>query len=69
MDRKTNKGYHKLLVWQRARELVKLVYKITENFPRVEELDFLSTADYDMLERKRSEVGYLLYRLIRSLRK
>ncbi len=34
---KENKGYHKLLVWQRAREFIKLVYISTENFPRSEE--------------------------------
>jgi four helix bundle protein len=34
---KTNKGYHKLLVWQKARELVLLIYKYTEDFPKAEE--------------------------------
>lgn len=34
---KDNKGYHKLIVWQRAKELVILVYKHTENFPKSEE--------------------------------
>lgn len=34
---KTNKGYHRLILWQKAREFVKLVYKLTENFPRSEE--------------------------------
>ena len=37
MDRKDNKGYHKLIVWQRARELVVLIYKYTESFPKAEE--------------------------------
>lgn len=37
MRDKVNKGYHKLLIWQKARELVLLVYKYTENFPRSEE--------------------------------
>lgn len=37
MRDKTNKGYHKLLIWQRARELVLLIYKHTENFPKAEE--------------------------------
>ena len=115
------KGYHKLIVWQRARELVKLVYIHTENFPKAEEfglknqlrraavsivlnivegyrrnttkdyLHFLNTADgslseveaaleicldldfilqekYSLLEAKRSEVGYLLSQLIKSLK-
>jgi four helix bundle protein len=117
---KRDKGYHKLLVWQRARELVKLIYLYTEKFPRSEEfglksqlrraavsvvlnvvegyrrksvkdyLHFLNTADgslseleaaieicldlelftqeeFDVIEKKRSEVGYLLFRLIKSL--
>lgn len=34
---KTNKGYHKLLVWQKARELVVLIYQHTDNFPKAEE--------------------------------
>lgn len=37
MRDKTNKGYHKLLIWHRARELVLLIYKHTENFPKSEE--------------------------------
>ncbi len=120
--KKENKGYHKLIVWQRARELVLLVYKFTEEFPKSEEfglksqlrraavsvvltivegyrrhttkdyLHFLNTADgslaeleagfelsldlsfltheqYDVIEGKRSEVGYLLSQLIKSLKK
>lgn len=119
---KENKGYHKLIVWQRARELVGLVYKLTENFPRSEEfglksqlrravisvvlnlvegyrrntikeylhflntsdsslseveasleisldLGFLSEDEFKLLEMKRSEVGYLLFQLIKSLKK
>lgn len=118
---KNNKGYHKLLVWQRTRELVLLVYKYTEHFPKAEEfglkgqirraavsvllnivegyrrqttkdyLHFLNTGDgslseleaaleisldllfltkneYEELEIKRSEVGFLLWRLIKSLK-
>lgn len=37
MRDKTDKGYHKLLIWQKARELVILIYKATENFPKAEE--------------------------------
>src|SRR5690349_16281537 len=33
---RTGKGFRKLLVWQRAHELVLLVYKFTENFPKHE---------------------------------
>ncbi|MCG2686413.1 four helix bundle protein [Candidatus Parcubacteria bacterium] len=33
---KSEKGYHRLLVWQRARELVSLIYKVTIGFPREE---------------------------------
>ena len=119
---KAGKGYHKLLVWQRARELVKLLYLYTEIFPQAEEfglkgqmrraavsvvlnivegyrrksikdylhfltiadgslseleaalelcldLTFLKQHDYDLLEQKRSEVGYLLFKLIQGLNK
>ncbi|PIP74559.1 MAG: four helix bundle protein [Candidatus Levybacteria bacterium CG_4_9_14_3_um_filter_35_16] len=122
MEQKDQKGYHKLLVWQRARELVLLVYQKTENFPKAEEfglkgqlrrasvsvvlntvegyrkssikeylhflniadgslseleaaleitldLSFLTKEDYELLEAKRREVGYLLFRLIKSLKK
>jgi four helix bundle protein len=33
---KAPKGYHKLLVWQRARELVREIYKLTAKFPKSE---------------------------------
>jgi len=39
---KDNKGYHRLLIWQKARELVLLVYRITEEFPSSEEFGFKS---------------------------
>lgn len=35
-------GYQKLVVWQEARKLVILVYKLTENFPRSEEFGLKS---------------------------
>lgn len=35
-------GYQKLIVWQEARRLVILVYKLTENFPRSEEFGLTS---------------------------
>lgn len=34
---KDGKGYHKLIVWQVAREFVLLVYQLTEMFPKSEE--------------------------------
>lgn len=34
---KAEKGYHRLLIWQKARELVLLVYKYTDSFPKSEE--------------------------------
>jgi four helix bundle protein len=33
MRDKTEKGYHKLLLWQRFKEFVKLVYLLTEKLP------------------------------------
>src|SRR3989344_9424137 len=34
---RSEKGYHKLIVWKKARELVSEIYKITEQFPKSEE--------------------------------
>ena len=118
---KRNKGYHKLIVWQKTRELVKLIYLYTESFSKSEEfglkgqlrraavsvvlnlvegyrrrttkeylyflnnadsslseveaalelsldLNFLDEKSYEVLESKRSEVGYLLSQLIKSLK-
>jgi four helix bundle protein len=42
MIEKADKGYHKLLIWQRSRELVKLVYLHTDNFPKSEEFGLKS---------------------------
>lgn len=39
---KEDKGYHKLLIWQRARELLKLIYLHSENFPKSEEFGLKS---------------------------
>lgn len=36
------KSYQKLIVWQRAKELVVLVYKITDKFPKNEEFGLKS---------------------------
>ena len=36
------KGYHKLLIWQRARELVKLVYFVSGKFPESEKHNLTS---------------------------
>ena len=33
---KEQKGFRKLLVWQRAHQLVMMIYKISESFPRSE---------------------------------
>jgi four helix bundle protein len=33
---KTNKSYHKLIVWQKLRELLVLTYKLTEKLPKSE---------------------------------
>jgi four helix bundle protein len=34
---KNEKGYHKLLLWKRLKELVKLVYKLSEDLPKDEQ--------------------------------
>jgi len=114
MDKK-EKGYHKLLVWQKMREILILTYKLTDKLPKGEEfglkpqmrravvsvisnfvegylkrsekekLHFMDIAETSLLElevqseiclilkywsgkeyaefdKKRSEVGYFLYR-------
>ncbi len=37
MKEKSTKGYHKLLIWQKSRLFVSLVYKYTDRFPKSEE--------------------------------
>ena len=117
-----DKGFRKLLVWQRAHEMVLSVYKMTEKFPKSEmfaltsqlrravvsipaniaegqgagtkaqfaryldiakgslseveyylvlskDLGYINSEAYNTLETLRSETGYLLYRLIGSMRK
>lgn len=34
---KNDKGYHKLIVWQKAKVFVSLVYELTDKFPKSEE--------------------------------
>ena len=36
------KGYHRLLIWQKAKLLVKVVYEITGKFPKAEEYALVS---------------------------
>ncbi len=36
MREKKEKGYHKLLLWQRITELIKLVYSLTDKLPNSE---------------------------------
>ena len=37
MRDKSEKGYHKLLLWQRFKEFIKLVYFLTDKLPKSEE--------------------------------
>lgn len=39
---KSEKSYHKLLVWQRLRDLLILTYKLTEKLPKSEEFGLIS---------------------------
>ncbi len=41
-DVKTEKGFHKLIVWQRAHQWVLLIYKLTEKFPKHEMFGLVS---------------------------
>lgn len=36
MEQKIPKNYKELIVWQRAMELIKAVYELTEDFPKTE---------------------------------
>ncbi len=116
------KGYHKLVVWKRARELVSLIYQLTADFPKSEifglkgqmrragvsivlnivegqrrssvkefihfleismgscseveaacelclDLNFLREENQKLLLSKIHEVNYLLYSLVKSLKK
>jgi len=36
MEERGDKGFRKLIVWQRAHQLTMLVYKLTEKFPKNE---------------------------------
>ena len=42
MKDKTNKGYHKLLIWKKAYELALLIYQITKDFPDSEKFGLVS---------------------------
>ena len=39
---KSAKGYHKLIVWQKLRELLVIAYKLTEKLPKSEEFGLKS---------------------------
>lgn len=41
MDKKT-KGYHKLILWQKLRELLVITYKLTEKLPKSEDFGLKS---------------------------
>jgi len=115
MEDKIEKGYHKLLLWQRLKEFIKLVYLLTDKLPKSEEfglksqmrravvsvlsnfvegylkksskhklsfmeiaktslleleaqgeicsiLNYWSEEDYSLFEKKRGEIGFLLFR-------
>ena len=36
MEERSDKGFRKLIVWQRAHQLALLIYKLTEKFPKSE---------------------------------
>lgn len=37
MRDKREKGYHKLLLWQRLKEFIRLTYRLTDKLPKTEE--------------------------------
>jgi four helix bundle protein len=69
------KGFQKLIVWQKAHELVLLIYRIVDSFPKREIFGLTSqicraavSVPASIAEGSaRREVGYLLHRLIGSL--
>ena len=118
---KSNKGYHKLILWQKLKELLGLTYRFTKKLPKSEEfalipqmrramvsvisnfvegylkssikdknrfmeiaetslmeleaqsevclmLEYWTSYDYEIFDKKRSEVGYFLYRYKLSLK-
>ena len=38
----SEKGYHKLIVWQKAHKLVLIIYKVTKTFPAEERFGLIS---------------------------
>jgi four helix bundle protein len=119
---RSDKGFRKLIVWQKAHQLVLLIYKLAEKFPKSEtyalasqlqratvsvpaniaegygygrsgqtgrfldiargslseveyylilcqDLCYISAEEYQQAEALRTEVGYLLYRLLQTIRK
>jgi four helix bundle protein len=121
MTDKTQKSYHKLILWQKMKELLLLTYKLTEKLPPSEQfgiisqmrraivfvisnfvegymktslkhkdsfmeisetslmelegqsevclmLEFWTNEDYELYDKKRSEVAYFLYRYRLSLK-
>jgi four helix bundle protein len=119
---RTGKGFRKLLVWQKAHQLVLLIYKLTESFPKHEmfglksqlqramvsvpanvaegyaaggkgqfkryldiaqgslaeaeyylilaqDLTYITSSEYEQAELLRAETGFLLHRLIESLKR
>ena len=118
---RTGKGFRKLIIWQRAHQLVLLIYKLSESFPKSElfgltsqmrraavsipanvaegyaaggkgqfgryldiaqgslaeveyylilalELKYINQAEYEWAESLRSETGFLLHRLMETVR-
>ena len=118
---KTYKGYHKLILWEKLKELLTLTYKLTAKLPKSEEfgltpqmrraivsvisnfvegylksskkhkssfmeiagtslmelegqsevcliLSYWTNEDYEIFDKKRSEVGYFLYRYKLSIK-
>lgn len=42
MDNKFEKGFHKLIVWQKLRELLLITYKLVDKLPKTEEFGLKS---------------------------
>ena len=121
MRDKEGKGYHKLILWQKLKELLKITYELTEKLPKSEEfglksqmrraivsvisnfvegymkksikekqhfmeisetslleleaqseicliLNYFSEPQYELLDNKRGEVGYFIYRYRTNLK-
>lgn len=62
-----NYGYRKLIVWQNAYKLRRLVYETTKRFSYIDGL--INKVEFNILSELCGKTEYLFMRLIQSLQK